>query len=83
MLTYYGGLIMGQVTLYLPEKVEAVVKKEAKKAHKSISAYVTEILSNKLAPKKWSKNFLKVCGSWEGEFPPIKDLKTTKRDDLE
>ena len=48
---------MGQVTLYLPEKVEAVVKKEAKKAHKSISAYVTEILSNKLAPKKWSKNF--------------------------
>jgi len=48
---------MGQVTLYLPEKVEEIVKKEAKKSHKSVSAYVTEILNNKLAPKKWSNNF--------------------------
>jgi hypothetical protein len=76
-------LIMGQITLYLPEKVEEIVKKEAKKAHKSISAYVTEILNSKLTPKKWSHNFLKVCGSWEGEFPIIEDLKSTKRDDLE
>ena len=76
-------LIMGQITLYLPEKVEEIVKKEAKKAHKSISAYVTEILNSKLTPKKWSHNFSKVCGSWEGEFPIIEDLKSTKRDDLE
>lgn len=74
---------MGQFTLYLPERVEEIVKKEAKKVHKSISAYVTEILSNKLNPKKWSKKFLKVRGSWEGGFPAIKDLKITKRDDLE
>lgn len=74
---------MGQVTLYLPAKIEKIVKKEAKKAHKSISAYVAEILNNKLAPKKWSQNFLKVCGSWEGEFPSIEDLKSSIRDVLE
>ena len=74
---------MGQVTLYLPKNVEDIIKKEAKKNRKSISAYVTEILYQKLAPKKWSNSFLKVCGTWEGEFGDIKDLKNSKRDPLE
>jgi len=74
---------MGQITLYLPPRVEEAVKKEAKKAHKSISAYVTEIINNKLVPKKWSPNFLKVCGSWEGEFPAIEDLNNTTRVELD
>ncbi|MEI8346624.1 MAG: hypothetical protein WCG27_04100 [Pseudomonadota bacterium] len=74
---------MGQITLYLPQKIEESVKKEAKKVHKSISAYVSDILNQKLSPKKWSSNFLKICGTWEGEFIEVKELKNTKRDDLE
>lgn len=74
---------MGQITLYLPEKIEEMVKKEAKKSHRSVSSYVTEILNSKLAPKKWSPHFLKVCGSWEGEFPKIENLKESTRDEWE
>ncbi|HLE10303.1 MAG: hypothetical protein A2504_04610 [Bdellovibrionales bacterium RIFOXYD12_FULL_39_22] len=74
---------MGQVTLYLPQEIEKAVKKEAKKNHKSISAYVSEILSQKVSPKKWSSAFLKVCGTWEEEFVEASELQNTKRDDLE
>ncbi len=74
---------MGQVTLYLPEKIEELMKKEAKKNKKSVSAFVGELIAQKLSPRKWSDDFLKVCGSWEGDFPEIKRLKQTSRDELE
>lgn len=74
---------MGQVTLYLPEKVEELMKKQAKKNGKSVSSFVTELLEQKLTPKKWSEGFLKVCGTWEGDFPEIKKLKQTPRHELD
>lgn len=36
---------MAQVTLYLPDEVAARLKKEARKAKKSLSAFVTERLA--------------------------------------
>ena len=66
---------MGRITLYLPKQLEETIKKEARKTQKTVSSYVTEILSNKLVQKKWSKAFLNICGSCEGEFPEIKKLR--------
>ena len=41
---------MAQVTIYLPDQVEKKVRQEARRAHKSLSAYITE-----LAGRGWAK----------------------------
>ena len=74
---------MGQITLYIPEELEVTVKREAKKAKISLSAYVVELLRRRLKPKKWSPQFLKICGSWEGDFPERQQIADSLRKKME
>jgi hypothetical protein len=65
---------MAQVTLYLPDKIAGRIKREAKRAHKSVSAYVTDLATKQVTPAQWPDGFSRLFGSWEGDFPEIDDL---------
>jgi hypothetical protein len=64
---------MAQITLYLPDAIASRIKHEAKKAHKSLSAYVTELASKRVTPSGWPAKFSRLYGSWKGEVPEIAD----------
>jgi hypothetical protein len=64
---------MAQVTIYLPDELERRVKQAARKAHKSVSAYIAELASKTMAQGRWPEGFADLYGSWEGAFPEIED----------
>jgi len=64
---------MSQVTLYLPDDVARQLRAEARRKKRSLSAYMTELVRERLHPTTWPKSFLDAAGSWEGEFPEIPD----------
>ncbi len=64
---------MAQVTLYLPDRVALQIKLEAKKAHKSVSAFVTELASRRTSRTDWPRGFGRLYGSWKGAAAPIDD----------
>lgn len=55
MLEY---MYMPQLHFYLPKELAEQVKKNAKRQGKTASAYVAEIVKEKLEPKGWSPEFL-------------------------
>ena len=59
---------MAQVTLYLPDDVATRIRREAKRAGQSLSAYVTALARRDVAPSQWPASFQKLYGSWEGDF---------------
>ncbi len=63
---------MAQLTIYLPDDVEKQVRADARRARKSVSAYLADLASKKDA-SAWRRALLKLGGSWEGEFPDIVD----------
>jgi hypothetical protein len=58
---------MGQVTIYLPDEVERRVRRDAKRAGKSLSAFIADRVEPE-APTGWPKEFIEVLGTWEGEL---------------
>ena len=73
---------MAQLTLYLPDDLEKELKQAARRAKKSVSAYVTGLAEQQLRPRQWSKAFLATYGSWKGKFPEVTELEFEKRDSL-
>lgn len=72
---------MAQVTLYIPDALEAELRKGAKRAKKSLSAYVADLASGKPAAKAWPREFLQTFGSWEGDLEAPTDLPPEPRED--
>ena len=70
---------MGQLTIYLPEATEKAVKAAARRAKKTVSAYLADLAIAK-APARWPAGYDKVLGSWAGRFP---DLDDPPPDDVE
>jgi len=74
---------MSQVTIYLPDELEKELRAGARKAGKSLSAYVAELAKKKKErPSKWSREFLATFGSWDGGFKEPPELEFEKRDEL-
>ena len=46
---------MGQLTIYLPEEIERSVKRNARRAKKSVSAYIASLEKNE-SPRRRGKN---------------------------
>ncbi len=63
---------MGQLTIYLPDATEKSVRAAARRARKTVSAYLAQLAVGK-AGGQWPKGYEKVLGSWEGQFPPVED----------
>lgn len=64
---------MAQLTLYIPDDLEADLREGARRAGKSVSAYVVDLTRRSLRPACWPEGFAELGGSWEGEFPAIQD----------
>jgi hypothetical protein len=73
---------MAQLTLYIPDELEKDLRKAARRAKKSLSAYVADLAAQKLRPQQWPKSFLATFGSWKDEFPSIEELPFEQRDPL-
>jgi hypothetical protein len=65
---------VAQLNLYVPDDIARKLRLAAKKAKKSLSAYVLErVVEGKAAPRGWPKEFLELEGSWEGRFHEPED----------
>ncbi len=69
---------MAQLTIYLHDEVEKKVRLEARRAKKSVSAFITELATkNKKEGRPsnagWARQVAKLYGSWVGPFPDIED----------
>ena len=64
---------MAQVTIYLPESVEKAVRQEAKRARKSVSAYIADLARAQVAQARWPDHFEDLYGSWRGRCPEVVD----------
>lgn len=69
---------MAQLTIYLPEPVEKRLRVRARRAKKSLSAYVVELIeerSGETTNNGWPPEFLALFGSVDASFPDeIEDL---------
>jgi hypothetical protein len=60
----------------LPDDVEKKVRQDARRAKKSVSAFITDLATQrKRKPNDaaWARQVAKLYGSWEGRFPEIDD----------
>ncbi len=73
---------MAQLTLYIPDALEKELRRAARRAKKSLSAYVVELAGKRVTPGHWPKDFAKTFGSWDGAFPKIERLSFDEREDL-
>lgn len=73
---------MAQLTIYLPEDLLDEIKREASRAGKSVSAFLADIASAQLRPRKPSKELRALYGSWKGSFPELEDAPPKERDSL-
>ena len=64
---------MAQVNLYVPDDLEALIKKKAKTQGKSVSSFVLEAVRDKIVPSKWSREFLSLLESDSADFPDVED----------
>jgi len=59
---------MSQVTIYLPDDLEAGLRRAAERAQRSLSAFVADVLRRDVQPSRWPKSFLDTLGTWEGDL---------------
>lgn len=68
---------MAQLTIYLPDDVEKKVRQDARRAKKSVSAFIADLATTKKESRgsdaAWARQVAKLYGSWEGRFPEIDD----------
>lgn len=63
---------MAQLNFYVPDVLEKSIRQAAQKKGEKVSAYLANLVKEKLAPKGWKKNFFtKIVGGWQGNFPEI------------
>lgn len=72
---------MSQVTLYLPDRLEALARRRAQEAGKSLSGYLAALLAREVAPPEWPPALLGVLDEGEGDIqvpddPPPEDMET-------
>lgn len=65
---------MSQLTIYLPDAVLRKLRAGARRAKKSVSAYVTDLLERRDRPAEWPESFRKLYGSCGGGLPEVEDL---------
>lgn len=70
---------MPQITLYLPEDVAREVKRLAREAHMSVSAYMTELARQAIQPGDWRQQLDALYGSCT--LNDVEDLPVQERPD--
>lgn len=61
---------MAQVTIYLPDKLAAKLRRDAKRAGKSLSSYIASLASAEREQEEWARHIDKFYGICRDE--PLK-----------
>ncbi len=64
---------MSQVTIYLPDDLAGSLRKEARRAGKSLSAYIADLARRKPKKTGWPAGFGRLYGACRGDLPEIED----------
>ncbi len=69
---------MAQVTVYLPDEVAKGVRRAARKAGKSVSAFLADLAVRSVKPPRWPASFGALegetaYGAWAGDPPVVAD----------
>ena len=75
-------MYVSQLTIYLPDAVLRKLRVGARRARKSVSAYVAELLERRDTPAQWPTEFRELYGSCRGTLPEIDDLDPEPGPDL-
>jgi len=70
---------MAQVTIYLPNDLEATVKATAKSLNLSISKFIASLLEEKVQ-NEWGSDVHKLSGAWD-DFSPLDEIRTAQGQD--
>jgi hypothetical protein len=65
---------VAQITIYVPDEVARRLRQAAKRAKKSLSAYLTEVASGRCEKRAWPKWFFELQGSCRGTLKAPEDL---------
>jgi hypothetical protein len=65
---------MSQVTLYLPDALEELARKQAQEEGKSLSGYLAGLLAREVAPAEWPSALLSVLNEGSGDIEVPEDL---------
>ena len=61
---------MPQLHFYVPEDIAHRVRERAKACNMSVSRYLAEMVTREVG-ETWPEGYFdRVCGRWEGPFPP-------------
>ena len=65
---------MSQLTIYLPDDLAASLRRDAKRAGKSVSAYVADLATGRRGDKAhWPEGFARLYGACRGELVEPED----------
>jgi hypothetical protein len=59
---------VAQITIYVPDPVARKLRRDAKKARKSLSAYLTDLAAGRSRSSTWPRWFFELQGSCRGSF---------------
>jgi hypothetical protein len=66
---------MGQVTIYLDDPTESLVRRQVKKSGESASRWIAEAVRRRVA-SEWPADVTDLFGSWQaGDFPDADELR--------
>ncbi|MBV1914921.1 MAG: hypothetical protein KUG72_06010 [Pseudomonadales bacterium] len=72
---------MGQVTIYLDERVEQKMIDAAKSAQLSKSKWIAKLIQEKVA-NEWPSAIIELAGAWE-DFPTLDAIRSDKGKDAD
>ena len=64
---------MAKITIYLPDEIERRTRKVARQAHKSVSRWIADQVTQRL-DETWPLDFLEALGSFP-DFPDQEELR--------
>jgi len=66
---------MGQVTIYLDDQTETLMKRHVRKSGDSASRWIAEAVRRRVA-SEWPSDVLELLGSWKADdFPDAAELR--------
>lgn len=71
----YKCTYMGQITIYLDDETERLVKRHVKSSGQSVSGWISEAVRRR-ARSEWPAEVLALFGSWrDDDFPDAEELR--------
>ncbi len=82
IIVYYKLYDMSQLTIYLDETTEQLLRKELDSSGLSQSRFIAGLILER-ARTQWPPELVSVLGTWtDDDFPDIEDLRKTLGTDL-